>query len=323
MQPSISMENDNNDSTQLRCRIQALEKENLQLQISLEAVTEHADLIEAQLLEIQENLESKVEERTRELEEKNTELFQSKEAAEQARITAEMANRAKSAFLANMSHELRTPLNAVIGYGELLTEELIENEHLEWADYMGKILSSARHLLGLINDILDISKVEAGKMAIYLEVFDIFALIKDTVSTIQPIIQQKDNQLTLHISGQLGEINTDLTKVRQILFNLLGNAAKFTNHGEITLIAKREMMQDGKNWVIFSVIDQGIGMTQEQIDHLFQPFVQADSSTTRKFGGTGLGLAISKAFAKMLGGHISVSSEPNKGSIFTVYLPCS
>lgn len=314
------MENTNNEGAQLCRRVQELEKENLQLQISLEAVTEHADLVEVQLLEIQENLESKVQERTHELAEKNAELFQSKETAEQARIAAEMANRAKSAFLANMSHELRTPLNAVMGYGELLEEELVENNHLDWADDLDKILSAARHLLRLINDILDISKVEAGKMAIHLETFNINRLIEETISTVQPLIQQKNNQLLLQITEQLGEIHTDLTKVRQILFNLLGNAAKFTENGEITLIAKPEI-QDGKYWVVFSVVDQGIGMTQKQIDSLFQPFMQADSSTTRKFGGTGLGLAISKAFAKMLGGHISVTSELNKGSTFTVYLP--
>lgn len=317
------MENSNNDSEQLRHRIQELEKENLQLQISLEAVTEHADLVEAQLLEVQESLESKVKKRTHELAQKNAELSQSKEIAERAQLTAEMANRAKSAFLANMSHELRTPLNAIIGYSELLVEELTEDNHLDCANDLNKILSAAHHLLGLINDILDISKVEAGKMAVHLETFDIITLIKETISTIQPLIQQKNNQLKLHIADQLGDLHSDLTKVRQILFNLLGNAAKFTEHGEIIFIAKHETTQGGKNWVIFSIIDQGIGMTQEQIDHLFQPFVQADSSTTRKFGGTGLGLAISKAFAKMLGGHISVSSELNKGSIFTVFLPCA
>ncbi|MEY3220119.1 MAG: hypothetical protein RIT27_1476 [Pseudomonadota bacterium] len=311
------------ESAQLHHRVQELEKENLQLQISLEAVTEHADLIEAQLLEIQENLESKVQERTHELAEKNLELHQAKEIAEQARVTAEMANRAKSAFLANMSHELRTPLNAVMGYGELLEEELIENEQLDWRNYVEKILSSARHLLGLINDILDISKVEAGKMAIHLELFDIETLVKETISTIQPLIQQKHNHLKVQIIGQLGGLYSDLTKVRQILFNLLSNAAKFTENGEITFVVKCETFNNNQHQVMFSITDQGIGMTTEQINRLFQPFTQADSSTTRKFGGTGLGLAISKAFTEMLGGRISVISELNQGSTFTVFLPHS
>jgi len=312
----------NNDSAQLRHRIQILERENFQLKISLEAVTEHADLIEAQLLEIQENLESKVQDRTCELAQRNAQLFESKEIAEQARIAAEMANRAKSAFLANMSHELRTPLNAIIGYTELIAEELSENNHLDLSCDLEKILSAAHHLLGLINDILDISKVEAGKIVIHLETFDINRLIHDTISTVQPLVQQKNNQLILEVTEQLGNVHTDLTKVRQILLNLLGNAAKFTENAQIILIAKREI-NDDKQWIIFSVVDQGIGMTKQQIDALFQPFVQADSSTTRKFGGTGLGLAISKAFAKMLGGYISVSSELNQGSTFTFYLPSS
>jgi len=323
MRPDVSMEKANHESAQLHRRIQELEKENLQLQIALEAVTEHADLVEAQLLEIQESLESKVQERTHELAEKNDELHQAKEIAEQARVTAEMANRAKSAFLANMSHELRTPLNAVVGYGELLAEELVENEYLDWTNYVDKILLSAKHLLGLINDILDISKVEAGKMAIYLESFDVAKLVKDTISTIQPLVEQKHNRLNVQIIGQLGELYSDLTKVRQILFNLLSNAAKFTENGEITFIAKCELSNAEQNQIVFSITDQGIGMTKDQIDRLFQPFTQADSSTTRKFGGTGLGLAISKAFTEMLGGRISVISELNQGSTFTIFLPCS
>lgn len=313
-------ESDEHHYITLRTRLQELEKENQQLQISLEAVTEHADLVEAQLLEIQEHLETKVQERTCELAEKNAELFQSKEIAEQARLSAEMANRSKSAFLANMSHELRTPLNAVIGYGELLKEELIENDHHDWANDLEKILTAGHHLLGLINDILDISKIEAGKMAIHIETFNIQQLIEDTVSTIRPLISQKNNQLILEVADNLGDMYSDLTKVRQILFNLLGNAAKFTEHGEIHITVQSENNYN-QQWVSFCIIDQGIGMTDDQLKHLFQPFMQADSSTTRKFGGTGLGLAISKAFAQMLGGHIAVCSELHKGSAFTVFLP--
>lgn len=312
---------ENQNLTLLCERIQELEKENLQLRIALDAVTEHADLIEAQLLEVQGNLELKVQERTCELAEKNAELYQAKDAAEQARIAAEMANRAKTAFLTNMSHELRTPLNAVIGYGEILIEELTENKLPHWVHDMEKILSAALHLLSLINDILDISKVEAGKVSVHLERFNIETLIKEITLIIQPLIQQKHNTLYLQISTQLGELYTDSTKVRQILFNLLSNAAKFSEHGEIRMIVHTENTADGNDWIVFNVIDQGIGMSPEQVKRLFQPFMQADSSTTRKFGGTGLGLAISKSFTEMLGGRIAISSELNKGSTFTVFLP--
>ncbi|MEN9460499.1 MAG: hypothetical protein RIS84_519 [Pseudomonadota bacterium] len=315
------MDKSEHDISQVYERLRELEKENVQLQISLEAVTEHADLIEAQLLEIQENLELKVQERTAELAEKNAELYQAKEAAEQARITAEMANRAKTAFLTNMSHELRTPLNAVIGYGEILIEDMNEKSFPHWARDMEKILAAALHLLSLINDVLDISKVESGKISVYLENFDIEALIKEITLVVQPLIQQKHNTLQVKLAEKLGEIYTDSTKVRQILFNLLSNAAKFTEHGVICLSAREEQTPDGHLWIVLSVSDEGIGMTPEQVKRLFQPFMQADTSTTRKFGGTGLGLAISKSFSEMLGGHITISSELNKGSIFTVFLP--
>lgn len=312
---------ENQDVTRLNARIQALEKENMQLRIALDAITDHADLMEMQLLEIQEHLELKVQERTHQLAEKNAELYQAKDVAEQARMTAEMANRAKTSFLSNISHELRTPLNAVIGYGEILLDEMNAHKFSSWARDMDKILAAALHLLSVINDILDISKVEAGKVSVHLETFSIKNLIEEITLVVHPLIQQKQNTLRLQITGTLGQLHSDATKVRQILFNLLSNAAKFTEHGEICLIVREENTPDGNHWIVFSVIDQGIGMTPEQVKRLFQPFMQADSSITRKFGGTGLGLAISKSFSELLGGYITIQSELNKGSTFTVFLP--
>lgn len=312
---------ENQEFTLLNVRLQELEKENTQLRIALDAITDHADLMEMQLLEIQEHLELKVQARTHELAEKNAELYQAKDIAEQARITAEMANRAKTSFLTNMSHELRTPLNAVIGYGEILLDEMNAKHFTHWARDMDKILAAALHLLSLINDILDISKVEAGKVSVHLEHFNVVDLVKEITLIVRPLIQQKHNVLQLQLEEELGELYSDSTKVRQILFNLLSNAAKFTEHGEIRLVVQREKTRDGNDWLVFRVIDQGIGMSAEQVKRLFQPFVQADSSITRKFGGTGLGLAISKSFSELLGGYISIQSELNKGSTFTVFLP--
>lgn len=312
---------ENHDVTLLDARLQELEKENMQLRIAMDAITEHADLMEMQLLEIQEHLELKVQERTSELAEKNAELYQARDVAEQARITAEMANRAKTSFLTNISHELRTPLNAVIGYGEILLDEMNAKNFASWARDMDKILAAALHLLSLINDILDISKLEAGKVSIHLETFNIEDLIEEITLIVRPLIQQKQNVLRVQMTGQIGEVYTDSTKVRQILFNLLSNAAKFTECGEIRLSLREENTPDGNNWMVFSVTDQGIGMSAEQVKRLFQPFMQADSSITRKFGGTGLGLAISKAFSEILGGYITIHSELNKGSTFTVFLP--
>ncbi|WP_340643586.1 CHASE4 domain-containing protein [Phormidium pseudopriestleyi] len=235
----------------------------------------------------------------------------------QAKVTAELANKSKSQFLANMSHELRTPLNAIIGYSEILQEEAEELKPEELNADLGKIESAGRHLLGLINDILDLSKIEAGKMELYLESFPVPVTIQEIVFTVQPLVQKNGNQLQVDCEPEIGEMYADVTKVRQILFNLLGNACKFTHQGTIFL---RVFQKEGE-MIIFEVRDTGIGMTQEQIDKLFQPFTQADTSTTRKYGGTGLGLAISKQFCQMMGGDITVDSELGKGSTFTIQLP--
>jgi signal transduction histidine kinase len=242
-------------------------------------------------------------------------------AAQEAREVAEAASRAKSAFLANMSHELRTPLNAIIGYSEMLAEDFEDEEGLE--DYipdLHKIRAAGRHLLALVNDVLDLSKIEAGRMDLYLETFAVSRLIDDVVSTVQPLVEKSANTLEVRCADGLGTMHADLTKVRQSLFNLLSNAAKFTERGTITLDAARETAND-VDWVTFSVSDTGIGMTPEQMDKLFQAFSQAEASTARKYGGTGLGLAVTRHFCHMMGGNIGVESEYGVGSTFTIRLP--
>jgi signal transduction histidine kinase/DNA-binding response OmpR family regulator len=239
-----------------------------------------------------------------------------------ARDQALDANKAKSTFLANMSHELRTPLNAIIGYSELIEEECEETGQDDFVPDLKKIQSAANHLLSLINDILDLSKIEAGKMDLYLEMIEIPRMVNDVVTTITPMIEKNSNTLRVDCPPQIGAINADLTKLRQVMFNLLSNASKFTKEGEIRLECERKTRPDG-DWVVFRVSDTGIGMNDEQLGRLFQDFTQADSSTTRKYGGTGLGLAISRRFCQMMGGDITVTSEVEKGSTFTVTLPAN
>ena len=233
---------------------------------------------------------------------------------------AEQASHAKSDFLAKMSHELRTPLNAIIGYSEMLQEEAEDLGQKDFIPDLQKICGAGKHLLGLINDILDLSKIEAGKMDLYLERFDIAPTIQDVVTTIHPLVKKNANSFQLHCADDLGAMRADLTKVRQTLFNLLSNSCKFTEQGTITLGVTREMV-GGAAWVRFRVSDTGIGMTPEQIGKLFQAFSQADPSTTRKYGGTGLGLAITKKFCQVMGGDITVESVPGQGSTFIISLP--
>lgn len=280
-----------------------------------------------------QELERKVRERTAELEqirselekrvsERTAELYEAKTSAEQASIIAEAANQSKSQFLANMSHELRTPLNAIIGFSEMLVEEAEEQQIEGFTADLKKIHISGRHLLGLINDILDLSKIEAGKMQLCVETFDVKTVIREILHTIQPIIEKENNVLKIHFHNQLGEIHNDLTKFRQIFLNLLSNAAKFTQDGLIQLNVGRKLLEeDERGWIEICIIDNGIGMTAEQQKRLFQPFTQADASTTRKYGGTGLGLAITKKFVEMMGGKICIHSEFGHGSTFTVFLP--
>jgi signal transduction histidine kinase/DNA-binding response OmpR family regulator len=234
--------------------------------------------------------------------------------------SAEEANRAKSAFLANMSHELRTPMNAIIGYSEMLQEEAEDLGDKEYIPDLQKIHSAGKHLLSLINDILDLSKIEAGRMDLFLERFEVQEMLNDVVSTVQPLVAKKGNELVVEGSDQAGSVRADLTKVRQTLFNLLSNAAKFTENGKITL-AVFYTTEEGRKWLNLSVKDEGIGIASDKLDTLFDEFTQADESTTRNYGGTGLGLAISRRFCQMMGGDISVASESGKGSVFTVSIP--
>jgi signal transduction histidine kinase/DNA-binding response OmpR family regulator len=248
------------------------------------------------------------------IQERDAELSVAKEAAEQA-------NRTKSAFLANMSHELRTPLNAIIGYSEMLQEEAGDAGQADFIPDLKKIHSAGKHLLALINDILDLSKIESGKMELYLERFDVGALVNDVTSTIHPLVERNGNTLELRLPPDLDHMHADVTRMRQVLFNLLSNASKFTEHGTITLDVLEEKDARGMGWISFSVRDTGIGLTPDQLGKLFQAFTQADASTSRKYGGTGLGLVISRRFCQMMGGDITVESEYGKGSSFTVRLP--
>jgi signal transduction histidine kinase/DNA-binding response OmpR family regulator len=273
--------------------------ENLQLYLDLKEANQKI----LQMLEVAEQARVEAE--------------QARTDAEQARHKAEEANQAKSQFLANMSHELQTPLNAIIGYSEIL-QETAKDLGLEedCIPDLQKIQQSGKHLLGLINDVLDLSKIEAGKVELCLEIIELDKLINEVIATIQPLAEKRMNTLTVRFDDQLGYLQTDFTKLRQMLLNLMSNAVKFTEKGNIRLEIKR----DGE-WVTFCVIDNGIGMTFEQQKKLFEPFTQGDSSMTRRYGGTGLGLAITQKFVQMLGGTLWVESKFGHGSTFVFSLP--
>jgi signal transduction histidine kinase len=235
-------------------------------------------------------------------------------------MEAESASKVKSEFLASMSHELRTPLNAIIGYSELLQEEIEDAEQSEIVSDLQKVQTAGKHLLGLVSDILDFSKIEAGKAVICPEMFSIRQLVDEIATTAKPLLDSKHNTLSVICWPDVGRMNADPLRTRQILFNLVSNACKFTDNGEIWIEVER-CTTDDMDWIYFRVKDTGIGMTPEQLERLFTPFTQANASTSRQYGGTGLGLTISRHFCRRMGGEITVTSTLAEGSTFTVRLP--
>jgi len=243
------------------------------------------------------------------------------EELKRAKEAAEAANAAKSAFVASMSHELRTPLNAIIGYSEMLLEDAVDEERESAAADLRRITVAGQHLLGLIDDVLDFSKLEAGRMQLVPESFDLVTLLHDTIDTMRPLFAKSGNSLLADIDPATATMFADPQRVRQVVLNLLSNACKFTHKGEVLVRAYLTQDGDAPAMTVIEVRDTGIGMSAEQIEKLFTEFVQADSSMTRRYGGTGLGLAISQRFCRMMGGAIEVHSEPGTGSTFTVKLP--
>ena len=247
-------------------------------------------------------------------------LVMSRKDLELAKQEAERLGAVKSLFLANMSHELRTPLNAIIGYSEMLEEEAVDAGQEEMIPDLRKIGTAGRHLLELINNVLDLSKIEAGKVELLEDTFDIGRMVRDAAGTVQPLMDRNGNRFSVVCPDTIGTMFNDETKLRQILLNLLSNASKFSQGRGVTLEVTRSREADGE-WVYFAVRDEGIGMTAEQQARLFQAFSQADATTTRKYGGTGLGLVITRRYARMMGGDVTVASEADKGSTFTARIP--
>jgi signal transduction histidine kinase/CheY-like chemotaxis protein len=276
--------------------------------------------------------EAIAEEKTREIYEANLRLRRLNDRLEElvrqrtgelaaARDEAVRASQAKSDFLASMSHELRTPLNAIIGLAELLRDDALDLGQDDLLEPLERIHRAGNHLLKLINEILDLSKIEAGKMDVFVEEFDVATMLAEVEAVARPLMVKNANTLEVRRAPDLGTMRSDQTKVRQNLFNLLSNAAKFTKQGRVTLEVRRVPGNGGGPCLEFRVSDTGIGMTPAQMARLFEAFGQADASTARNYGGTGLGLAITKHFCRMLGGDVSVESEHGRGSTFTLTLP--
>jgi signal transduction histidine kinase len=277
-----------------------------ELRMLLDQFNVMADTIQQNHIE----LEDRVEERTKALSKRERELSQAKEEAESA-------NRAKSDFLSNMSHELRTPLNAIIGYAELMREEAADRDDDSLTNDLTKVRNAGKHLLGLISDILDLTKIEVGKMEVNLERVDLAALISDTADATRPLVTAHQNVLEISNTSIVSEIEADTQKLRQCLLNLLSNAAKYTKNGVVRL----EVKEASPGWISFAVWDTGIGMSVEQMSKIFDPFTQGDATTAKKYGGTGLGLSISKNFVELMGGYLNVESTPGRGSRFTISMP--
>jgi signal transduction histidine kinase len=248
------------------------------------------------------------------------ERTQAEELLLAAKELAEGATKAKSSFLANMSHELRTPLNVILGVSEIMQEEAEEQGLEDFLESLDHVSREGKHLLHLIEEILDLSKIEAGKLEFRLEDFDVAALMRDAAVAVQPLADKNSNRLVVNCPEDIGAMHADPLRVRQVVLNLLSNACKFTEGGEVTLDLGRERT-DGTDWLEVTVSDTGIGMTPEQTEKLFEEFTQADGSMTRKYGGTGLGLAISRRLCRMMGGEVSLTSEPGEGTTFTARLP--
>ena len=299
-----------------------------QWKLSMEQALKLENQYRNEIKKAHDQLLQRVREQTAQLEQKNQEVkdankknFELHEelliTARQAAMAAEEASRTKTNFLANMSHELRTPLNSVIGLSEILLEDEIEADDKANVEQLQRIIKSSKHLLNLINAILDLSKIEAGKIEFVLEDFDLYLLIDEIKMQSESLLAKNANQLVVEADKSLGTMHADSVKLKQIIINLISNAGKFSEKSQVTLSVKKH-----NDFVEFKIMDKGIGISAKQMNKLFEAFSQADASITRKYGGAGLGLAITKKLTELMGGEVKVESEHGKGTIFTVTLPC-